>query len=441
MKNKPTILLTTYDFPPIGGGGIQRNLKFLKYLDEFGWSTNVLTVKEREYYVYDYTLLKEIPHTKIHRADSLDPASLLTKFKNLKNQVKNSKNNNASLNKDQKSGINESAWYVDLYRVLRDWTMIPDGYGAWMPFAYAKGKEVIKKTKPDVLFATFPFPTNAFITYYLSKKFKIPYVIDFRDPWLDDMYVSFPSFFHKKFHAHYEKKITEHAASVIVYGEPLKISLEKKYPKLKGKVHVINNGYDPADFSDLVPIEKNFNKKRIVYSGAVYVDRRDTYKVFLESISKLSAEERSKLEVIFVGDNLNWALELVDEFKLNDVISFTGYLNHSEALNYLASADCALMFLKKGDRYALTGKIFEYIGLGLPVMACVEPDGECAKLLRELDHNQGVATTDESEIMKDVLQKVINGEMPKLPLERSKIFSRKYHTEVLNEILRKIVNK
>ena len=423
------ILMVTYDFPPIGGGGIQRNVKFLKYLSRLGWETSVLTVKERDFYVYDYTMLEEIKNTKVFKAFSADPVSLSSAIKK-----RLSKTNDE---KTVKNGINESAWYVDIYRVVRDWAMLPDGYGGWIPFAYRKGKQIIKDNKPDVLYATFPYPSNAFVTYYLSKKFKIPFVIDFRDPWLDDMYVKFPSFLHKNFHKHFEKKITNAAVKVIVYGEPLKHTLLAKYPKLNGKIEVITNGFDPEDFSNLSPLSKN-GKIRIVYSGAVYVDRRETYKEFLQALKLLSEEDLRKLEVIFVGDKLQWATDLVDEFKLDKTVSFAGYKNHSDALNYLSSADVALMFLKKGDRYALTGKIFEYLGLGLPVMACVEPDGACAELLRSIDHGQGVADPSSAEKMKEVLEKIISEGLPKLEPEKAKIYSRKYHSERLSEILNQI---
>lgn len=432
MENKKKFLMVSYDFPPIGGGGVQRNVKFLKYLSRIGWETHVLTVKERDFYVYDYTLLEEIKDTVIHKSDSLDPVSLSYKLKKIFKRK-----NNKSVDKEEQT-INEGAWYVSLYRFVRNWFMLPDGYGGWIPMAYYKGKKVVKTSKPDVLFATFPFPSNAFTTYYLSKKFKIPFVIDFRDGWLDDPYTSFPSFFHRKFHAYWEKKIVCSATKVIVYAESLKVLLEQRYPILKERIEVITNGFDPEDFENINPVSKDNNKVRIVYSGAVYVDRRETYINFIKAVSHLDQQIKDKLEIIFVGDKLKWATDLVKEYHLDKIINFTGYLNHSEALNYLASADVALMFLKIGDKVALTGKIFEYLGLGLPVMACVEKDGACAQLLESINHNQGVVSpSDINEIERKLIQ-ISNTLFKKLDYEDAKVFSRKYHAEQLDKILKKL---
>lgn len=434
MSNTKTFFMVSYDFPPIGGGGVQRNVKFLKYLSRLSWNTNVLTVKERDFYVYDYSLLEEIKDTNVHKSGSLDPVSLSYTLK------KYFKKNNADVADDTTtvSSINESAWYVSLYRFLRDWFFLPDGYGGWIPLAYSKGKKAIREVKPDVLYATFPFPSNAFLTYFLHKKFKIPFVIDFRDGWIDDPYTKFPSALHLKFHAYWERKIVTRAAKVIVYGDALKTSLEERYPVLKDKVEVITNGFDPEDFSNLNPIPKNGNKIRVVYSGAVYVDRRETYLNFIKAVSLLDQSQKDKIEIIFVGDKLKWATDLVEQYSLSDTISFTGYLNHSQAINYLASADVALMFLKIGDVVALTGKIFEYLGLGLPIMACVEKEGACADLLKSIHHDQGVASPDNPEEMKAVLEEIIEHKMRPLDTENAKIFSRKYHSERLDKVLREV---
>lgn len=434
-SERKTFLMVSYDFPPIGGGGIQRNVKFLKYLSQLSWDTNVLTVKERDFYVFDYTLLKEIRNTNVYKSGSLDPVSITFKIKTLLKKFKSKDLKKTT----QISKVNEGAWYVSLYRFLRDWFFFPDGYGGWIPLAYSKGKKIIREKKPDVLFATFPFPSNAFIVYYLHRKFKIPFVIDFRDGWLDDPYTDFPSKLHRICHGYFEKKIVTAATKVIVYGEPLKISLEERYPVLKNKIEIITNGFDPEDFIDIKPVAKNENKIRIVYSGAVYVDRRETYINFIKALTQLDSSVKSSIEIIFVGDKLKWATDLVDEYNLNDIVTFTGYLTHGEALNYLASADVALMFLKIGDKVALTGKIFEYLGLGLPVMACVEPDGACANLLEKINHNHGVVSPSNIEEIKNKLEEIAKSSLPKLNREDAKIFSRKYHTEQLDKILRTIV--
>lgn len=434
MKKK--MLMISYDFPPIGGGGVQRNVKFLKYLSQFGWDTSVLTIKERDFYVFDTTLLKEIEDTKIYRSNSLDPVSLSYKIKKIIGKRKENEESKEEVK------INEGSIVVTIYRFIRKWFLLPDGFGGWIPLAYRKGKEIIKENRPDVLFCTFPVPSNAFVTYKLWKKFKIPFVIDFRDAWVDDPYTEFPSFFHKKFHKFYEKKVLSKASRVIVYGTPLKAILEEKYPNLEGRIEVITNGFDPEDFIDLTPQKKNQKDKiRLVYSGSVYIDRRETFVNFIEALKLIEEETLNSLEILFVGDRLSWITKLVNENKLDRYISFTGYLNHKEALSYLISADASLMFLKAGDKVALTGKIFEYIAVGTPIIACVEPDGACSKLLNSLDHDQGVCAPDNKFQIAEKVTSLIEGKLSKLSVENKTLYSRKYHSTILDKVLSEVINK
>lgn len=436
MEKPKLFLMVSYDFPPIGGGGVQRNVKFLKYLSRLGWNTAVLTVKERDFYVYDYTLLNEIKDTTvIHKSNSLDPVSVSYKIKTILKRFKSSKKSN----EQEESVVNESAWYVGLYRVIRNWVLLPDGYGGWIPLAYRKGKKVIQETRPDVLYATFPGPSNAFVTYKLAKNFKIPYVIDFRDGWLDDPYNSFPSFFHKMYHSHHEKRIVLNASYVVCYDESLKKLLVEKYPSLLNKIEVIRNGFDPADFLNLKNVEKPADKIRIVYSGSVYIDRRETFKNFIEGLKKIDTQLLGKLEIVFVGDKLPWIQELVSQSNLDSVISFLGYFPHQEALNYLTTADAFMIFLKPGDFVALTGKVFEYLFFKKPIIACVEPEGACSMLLQSMNLQDGVCNPSDPNAIASTIVNLIEGKLKCADDLNVDKFSRLKQAEQLDAILKKII--
>lgn len=426
--------MITVGFPPRGGGGVQRNVKFLKYLTRKGWKTNVLTIKDSNFFVKDVTLLDEIPDTKIYRSDSLDPITVMHKVKCFFGR--RNKSNKREIK--QGEGLKDDAWYVKLYRKLREIVLFPDAYGGWIPFAYRLGKKVIIKENPDVLFASFPGPSNAIITYKLSQKFNLPYIIDFRDAWLDDPYVNFPTDFHRRFHAHYEKKIVLGAKKVVVYGKPLKDILEEKYPELVGRVHIITNGFDPEDIEGVNPKAK-MDKVRIVYSGAVSFDRKENFHVFIEALKELDSDALESIEVFFVGKKYDWAFKLVLQENLNETVHFTGYLPHQEALDYLASADAALMFLAAGDVVALTGKVFEYVGLGLPIIACVEKEGACAKMLRSIGHAQGVCNPASSTEIASRLKELVTNGFPKLSGENIEIFSRKKQADLMNDILLEVI--
>jgi glycosyltransferase involved in cell wall biosynthesis len=432
------MLMVVYGFPPRGGGGVQRNVKFLKYLSRLGVKTSVLTVRESDFYVYDTTLLDEIKDTtSIYRADSLDPASISSKVKRLVRSVKRRKAGGSA--DGSGSGVKEEAWYIDIYRRLRDIIMLPDAYGGWIPFACRLGKKIIAAERPNVLFGSFPGPSNAFVTYKLAKEHDIPYVLDFRDGWTDDPYVHYPTSFHRRYHASNERKIVLGAKKVIVNTETLKERFQDRYPSMKGKIETMTNGFDPEDLENLSPVPKESGKVRIVYSGAVFVDRRESFVAFLQAVGMLKDETRRGIEIIFVGQKHDWAQHLIEQRGLQRVIRFTGYLSHKSALNHLASADVAMLFLAKGDRVAIPGKLYEYLGLGLPVIAAVEEDGACSRLLKSINHDQGVCDPATPSRIGEKLALAAEKKLPRLPEDRASAFSRKAHAERLKDILETIV--
>jgi len=429
------MLMVTYGFPPRGGGGVQRNVKFLKYLSRLGIKTSVLTVKNSDFYVYDTTLLDEIKDaTSIYRASSLDPASISFKLRNLRGRRK-ARSSGATGG----SAIKEGAWYVGVYRKLRNVILLPDAYGGWIPFASRLGRTIVAEERPNIIFGSFPGPSNAFVTYTIARRHRIPYILDFRDGWTDDPYVHYPTPLHRKYHEYYEKKIVLGASKVVVNTAALKERFEERYPVLQGQIETMTNGFDPEDLESLSPVPNESGKVRIVYSGAVYVDRRESFIAFLQAVDMLEDDTKDRIEVVFVGQKHDWAQSLIEEKGLAETIRFTGYLPHKQALNHLASADATLLFLAKGDRVAIPGKLYEYLGLGLPVVASVEKEGTCSLLLKSINHDQGVCDPGTPKEMAEKIALAADRKLPSINAESVSVFSRKLHSERLRAILEDIV--
>lgn len=429
------MLMVTYGFPPRGGGGVQRNVKFLKYLSRLGVRTSVLTVKDSDFYVYDTTLLDEIKDaTSIYRASSLDLARISFKMRSLRGRRKAKSSGSTG-----GSAIKEGAWYVGVYRKLRNIILLPDAYGGWIPFACRLGREIMAEERPNVVFGSFPGPSNAFVTYKIAKRHGVPYILDFRDGWTDDPYVHYPTALHRKYHAYYEKKIVLGASKVIVNTAALKERFEERYPTLRGKIETMTNGFDPEDLEGLSPVPNESGKVRIVYSGAVYVDRRENFIAFLQAVSLLDDEIRDRIEVVFVGQKHDWAQNLIEEKGLENTIRFTGYLPHKQALNHLSNADATLLFLAKGDKVAIPGKLYEYLGLGLPVIASVEKEGACSLLLKSINHDQGVCDPGTPKEMAEKIVLAADKKLPGIDADDVSSFSRKLHAERLKAILEDVV--
>ena len=427
------VLLVSFDFPPIGGGGVQRNVKFLKYLDRLGWDTMVLTVKERSYYVYDYSLLREIPNTEIYRSRSNDLMSIFSKLKNYFSKSEGYK---------EPARTREDIWYVALYRVFRNWFLFPDGQVGWIRNAVKLGNQLcVSDKRPDVIIATFPIPTNVFVAEKLASRFNIPFIIDYRDGWRDDPSIDFVTRLHYMYHSYCESYYSRRASALIVYGESLRDILIDRYNFKDSHVTVIKNGFDEEDFAGIKPKSKNKDKIRIVYSGSIYIDRRQSFKYFLLALSKLDTVVREMFEVYFVGDDLEWAKREIENQGLSELIFFTGYKEHEEALSYLASGDIFLLFLKPGDRIALTGKVFEYIYYGRPIFALAEPDGALGELLASLRNASiCVSPNDLEGITTNFLQILKFAKINDFPKVALSSYSRNNQSLQLEKVLNKVIS-
>jgi len=372
------VLLISYLFPPVGGPGVQRALKFAKYLPEFGWDPVVLAVKAINYSVYDPSLLKELSsEVEIIRTESLDPQRLSAWA------MPKSRSTHPDESILLNSRFREGSKALSLYRFCREVFAFPDPYVGWMPFAYWQGLKVIRRLKIEAIVVMMPPHSSAFVAKLLSWKTGVPYLLDLRDFWVG--YEPAPRFstrLHKWANNLLEKWALTGAPALTVFGEVLKDTLKERYPDIT-KCEVIPNGFDPLDIEGIAPAERSEGKHRIVYSGSLGTFLQESFSVFLAALRALPDEVRNSLEIIFVGRTYSGAKAEVADAGLEGQVRFLGYLSHKEALRYLRSADATLLFLPKNDRISFSGKVFEYLMVGAPIIACVEPDGVCAEMLRK----------------------------------------------------------
>jgi glycosyltransferase involved in cell wall biosynthesis len=349
------VLLIAYHFPPLSGGGVFRTLKFTKYLPEFGYQPHVLTVKNPMYRTKDATLLIEIPpEAKVYRTFSFE---------------------HMSLRAPRLLGVNLK------------WCYIPDENVGWLPSAVRRGEEIIKKENIDLVYATAPMFTSFLIGFMLKKKTGKPLVLDYRDPWTQNVFVKYPSKFHKKIEEKLETFVLATADHIIVTAEPMKRKLVEKYPFTKGKIDTITNGFDSEDFKNLT-VKKDKEKFVIVYAGSLYGQR--TGEKFFAALKKLiekNPELQTKIEVLFAGLPGKQAVFLVEKFELEKVVKLLGYKSHQESLTLMANADVLLLIMSSDEvndakigTLTIPGKVFEYLGAKRPILAIV-PRGPAADII------------------------------------------------------------
>src|SRR3990167_7469472 len=326
-------LFVAYFFPPLGGAGVQRTTKFIKYLPKFGWNSAVLTAKNPTFLYYDESLFKDIPsETKIYRSFHFDPFG--GRFK--KTLKKTDAEIKPSLTQFLKTLFKNSSRFV--YR-----NFFPlETLQIWSLSAYFKGLEIIKKDKVDLIYSTFSPAANHFIAYFLKKKTGLPWVADFRDVWIDSSVLPLQGP-RKVFESFLERLVAKNSDKIVVVSDSIGKNLIEKYNLDHKKVITITNGYDDEDFK--VKGEIDPMKFTITYTGSIYRTRSPA--TFFRALKNLFDEipsSRKTVEVNFIGDFLDKeSLNLVEKLDLRENVNFLDYVPHKEAIKRNLSSD--LLFL------------------------------------------------------------------------------------------------
>ena len=400
------VLVVAYDYPPLGGGGVFRTLKFTKYLPRFGFKPYVLTIKTSTYHAWDPTLLKEVPpEAKIIRTFSLEHKLFEKPF--------------------------------SVLRTTSKWIFTPDLNIGWLPFAVRRGKQVIEKEGIDVIYATAPIYTSLLIGCLLKRKTRKPLVVDFRDPWTQNVFIKYPTKFHKRIEEKMEKFVLITADHIITATESMKLKLIEKYPFTKGKCTTITNGFDPEDFRGLVRRPKG-EKFTITFTGYLYGLR--TGKYFLFAIKELVKEEKgleNKIQVVFAGPKSIETEQLAKRLGLQDMINFVGYVSHQESLKFMVDSDVLLLIIASEEPYTYTTKLFEYLGTKRSILALIPPQGIAANLIKSTHSGVVVPPTDIKSTKQAILklfQKWERGDLGNLQSDVSE-YDRKVLTEKLAKVL------
>lgn len=365
------VLFIAYHFPPAGGGGVQRSLKFVKYLPECGFDPIVLTAKpnnEHRWTPTDQALAAEVPASvKVHQVELPEEVHVPSK----------------------------------LERAVREMLGMRSRFGlTWMNLVIEEGTKIAQKEKPDLIFVTLSPFEGADAAAEISRRTGIPWVADLRDPWALDEFQLHRTGFHRSL----EKMQMENSlrsASLIVMNTPESARrLGKTFPRLRANTIVsLTNGYDASDFTgEVEPIPGG--KFSIVHSGYFHAEsglveqkRRTQYKLLgrtvpgverlprshyyllqaLEQWIKDSPEIVNDVRMHCVGVLSKSDQALIDASPAKPLFECSGYLNHTECLRYVRAADLLFLPLHKmppGMKAGIVpGKAYEYMASGRPILA------------------------------------------------------------------------
>lgn len=362
------ILFIAYHYPPQGGAGVQRTLKFTKYIRKYGWEPVILTISEKVFGPTDPTLLSDVPPGAIVERTSAFSIMNWWPFFN-------------------KFKLQKLISFIDQY------LLIPDGKIIWQFAARKNARKLIRKHNIKLIFTTSGPYSAHLLGLHLKKKFpEISWLADFRDEWTTNpgVYLNRIRFNRLRLYIEnkMENKVCQSADGIIALSQKMKERIGGKNIVIDKKMHLICNGFDPADFLNLSKGPRDEDVFTITYSGSFYGYQDPCF--FFRAVRELLSEgaiDEQKLLLQFIGDNESVVKANAELYDLENVVKIYGYLEHKESLNVLYSSDALLLIVgcAINTKSVYTGKIFEYARIMKPVLGLVPPDGLAAEFIRDIN--------------------------------------------------------
>lgn len=372
------VLFIAYLFPPRGGGGVQRSAKFVKYLPEFGWLPTVICGPAPRHRQRDPTLALNWP---------------------------------AGVRVQEVQGLELPAWLPwSVRRAFVRWLLIVDGQLGWWRPAVKQSLRELQDNDFSAVFSTSAPYTDHLVARSLCGQIELPWIADFRDPWLDNFSLTFATGWHRKVCHNIQESIVRTSSKVTVVSEPMKDQLLKRHSAANAnKIEVLPNGFDSSDFEGIEPRNDDRGKFTITYTGTLFGAK--SVRPFLKALRRLLDDQllsAASLKLRLVGTHGKEAETLVHEWRLEEVVEIVGYVSHGEAISFQLGSDALLLVIGAvpGSEVVITGKLYEYLASGRPILA-IAPSGAASELLRRAEAGVTVHPADMDGIA-EALMKMFN---------------------------------
>ena len=376
------VLIITYYWPPTGGSGVQRWVKFAKYLPQHGWQPVIYTPENPEQLAVDHSLEAEIPaEAEIIKTHITEPYELYKKFLKKSGHSKEAVEVNP-VNAQNKSFMQKAAMWVrgNLFR--------PDPRCMWIGPSVKFLKKYLEEHPVDLIVSTGPPQSMHLIGRRLAAETGLPWIADFRDPWTKIFYFKHLSMTRatEKWHKKKEKKVLDEASAVVAVS-PL---VQQEFQMMtQTPVELITNGYDECDFPKGSCKEAVGGEGRpfiISHTGLFAADGNPTriWEVLAEKCAK-DETFRKALKVSLVGKTDEQIIQSIKSAGLEENLIDMGYQPHAIAIDQQRKASLLILPLRKEPEYraVLPGKLFEYLASWRPVLGIGQPDGAMSMILNQ----------------------------------------------------------
>ena len=374
------VLVISYYWPPTGGSGVQRWVKFSKYLPDEGWQPVIYTPENPEQLAIDTSLEKEVSgQVEIIKTRIVEPYEVYKKLLSRSGHSKEAVEVNP-VNAQSKSLIQKVAMWVrgNLFR--------PDPRCLWINPSVKYLKKYLKEHPVDLIVSTGPPQSMHIIGMKLARETGLPWIADFRDPWTRIFYFKHLSMMRitERWHHRMEKKVLD-SADAIVAVSPL---VQQDFQAMtQTDVELITNGFDECDFPGGRCIDADGGPDKpfmITHTGLFAADGNPT--VLWEVLAEKCREDEcfdKALKINLIGKTDSQILESLQAAGIVDKVVDKGYQPHHVAVEEQRKASLLILPLRKEPEYkaVLPGKLFEYMASWRPVLGIGQPDGAMSMIL------------------------------------------------------------
>ena len=374
------VLIISYYWPPTGGSGVQRWVKFAKYLPSEGWQPVIYTPENPEQLATDASLEAEIPaEAEIIKTHIIEPYELYKKFLRKSGHSKEAVEVNP-VNAQNKSFLQKVAMWV------RGNLFLPDPRCLWIRPSVSYLKKYLKDHPVDLIVSTGPPQSMHIIGMKLARQTGLPWIADFRDPWTRIFYFKHLSMTRttERWHKKMEKKVLD-AASAVVAVSPL---VQQEFQEMtQTPVELITNGFDECDFAGAACTEAAGGKDKdfiITHTGLFAADGNPS--VLWETLREKCIKDpvfKDRLKIKLIGKTDRQITESIEAAGLGENLTDMGYQPHDKAVEEQRRASLLILPLRKEPEYkaVLPGKLYEYLASWRPVLGIGQPDGAMSMIL------------------------------------------------------------
>lgn len=367
-----SVLFVAYNFPPHGGAGVQRSVKFVKYLPCFGWQPLVLTTTADASHVQDPSLWHDLPSDlPVWRTPGFSIARLQARLAHYH--------------------LEKAAVAVNLL------LQVPDAARFWASRTRSAVAQIVESEMPELIYTTSGPYSSHLLGMWARHQFGIPWFADFRDPWSQNLLIPYlPGY--RALNRRIERQVLASADRVACVSEPWLDDLRANLGVHPEKFLVLPNGYDEADVQPL-PSPAKTDRFTLMHLGSFYRNRRPD--VLLEAVKLLIGSCRipvSDLRVVFIGGNARRHIPDVPPYQAMD------YVPHRDLARFRAQASAFALVLATSPENVgnHSGKLFEYLASNRPILGVVPPGGVAEQLIVET--RTGIAVNGDAKAVADAIE-------------------------------------